>query len=174
MRVVVTGAGNAYGEAIVKALQKEGHMIRLFGVDGAVAAKFGDVQWHAGELTTIGSIEPVLAEREVLVHAACMDAPGKDKVAHAVLIERGTLGCKYGAERELLDQFIHITPEDPGRTYSVAHANAIATVESCRKVPTHVIKANDVDRAAAAVVLAISGGQHFGRYPGRETDGIAS
>ncbi len=149
-------------------------MIRLFGVDGEIAAKFEGAQWHAGELTTVGSIEPVLAEREVLVHAACMDEPGRDKRVHAIHIERGTLGCKYGAERELLDQFIHITPADAGRTFSVAQARAVGIVESCLKVPTHVVRATDPAQAAAEVVKAIGAGQHFGRYPGRETDGVAS
>ncbi len=174
MRVVVTGAGNPTGEAIVRALQKEGHMIRLFGIDAETAARFEGVQWHPGHLTTIGSIEPVLAEREVLVHAACLDAPGKDKRQHAVHIERGTLGCKYGAERELLDQFIHVTPATPDKTYSVAQANAVATAESSRKVPVHIVRASSPEQAAQEVLEVIEEGQHFGRYPGRETDAVAS
>ncbi len=174
MRVVVTGAGNPYGAAIVEALQKEGHMVRLFGGSAELSQRFPEAQWHAGDLSTIGSIEPVLAEREVLVHAACMDAPGRDKVAHAIHIERGTLGCKYGAERELVEQFIHITPAAPDRTYSVALARAVGIVESCRTVATHVVLAADPAQTAADVIAAMGKGQHFGRYPGRETDGIAS
>jgi uncharacterized protein YbjT (DUF2867 family) len=175
MRVVVTGAGNPFGSAIVRALQEAGHMIRLFGVDADVGSKFGEnVQWHPGHVATLGSIEPVLAEREVLVHAACLDAPGKDKQAHAVHIERGTLGARYGAERELLDQFIHITPATPSRTYSVAQKNAVDVAAGCRKVPTTVIEAADPTQVAVAVLKAIDAVPHLGRMPGRENDALAA
>lgn len=173
MRVVVTGAGNPVGQAIVHKLLQKGHQVRLFGVGPDVADRFeGPVQWHAGDLRTIGSIEPVLAEREVLVHAAPCDEPTGDKTAWAVTLERGALGCKYGAERELLEQFITVVPEKAGR-FAQAHARVVATVESCRKVEASVVTAHAPEATAEQVLKLVESGPHLGRYPGRENDALA-
>lgn len=183
MRVVVTGAGNPYGNAIARALLQRGDMVRLFAVGPEVAQGLEDavaegavLQWHAGDIDTLGSIEPVLSEREVLVHAACLDPPGRNKVAHAVMIERGTLGCKYGAERELVDQFIHVAPVPSSRDrFRKAQERARQVVESCRKVQTAIVEAtDDPEETAQRVVEVIAKGVHPGRYPGRETDAVAA
>lgn len=175
MRVVVTGAANPQGSAIVDALVQEGYKVRLFAVDADVAAKWGDnVQWYPGHVATTGSIEPVLAEREVLVHAAALDAPGKDKNAHAFHIERSTLACRYGAERELLDQFIHVAPPANAKgVHKQAHDHAILTAQESRKVEAIIVHAHD-DPAATAheVVTHIRNGKHLGRIPGRENDAL--
>lgn len=175
MRVVVTGFSNPYGRAIVEQLLAQDHMVRLFGGTAEDAEPFADrAQWHPGDVRTPGSIEPVLSEREVLVHAACVDAPGRDRRAHAVHIERGTLGCKYGAERELMDQFIHITPkrEELGR-YKEAQKRAVEIARSSRKVHVHVIDTSGgPETVAKAVLHAVEKGPHWGRYPGRETDAV--
>ncbi len=176
MRVVVTGAANPVGRAIVHKLLAHGHMVRLFGGDASDAAPFegeGTVQWHAGDLRTLGSIEPVLAEREALVHAAACDKPLSDKIAWAETVERGALSCKYGAERELLEQLIHVVPANTGR-FSQAHASAVAHVESCRKVEASVITAHDPETTAAEVVDLLESGPNRGRYPGRESDAVAA
>lgn len=174
MRTVVTGAGNPYGEAIVHELLKRDHQVRLFAVDAEVAQRFegeGTVPWYAGHLETPGSIEPVLAEREVLVHAACLDEPTGSRREHALHIERGTLGCKYGAERELVDQFIHVAPATGGRDpYRDVQKAAADMARSTLKVPVEVITASDPETTAKQVADAIEGGIHLGRYPGRETD----
>ena len=175
MRVVVTGAANPQGEAIVDALVQKGFSIRLFAVDASVAAKWGDkVQWYAGHVATTGSIEPVLAEREILVHAAALDTPGKDKAAHAFHIERSTLACRYGAERELLDQFIHVAPAaDAKGVYKQVHDHAILTAQETRKVEAIIVHAHpDPAQTAQEVVHHIENGKHLGRIPGRETDAL--
>lgn len=172
MRVVVTGAGNPYGQAIVDALLAEGAKLRLFGCTEEEAARWPDVAWFPGRVATLGSIEPVLAEREILVHAASLDAPGKDKSAHAVHISRGTLAARYGAERELMDLFVHVTPAKPTKQFATHHAESIATAEGCHKVPVAVVKAGHPDQTAAAVLDAVKGADLPGRMPGRETDAL--
>ena len=177
MRVVVTGAGNPHGAAIVDALVAKEHSIRLFGCTAEEAARWGDkVQWHAGHLSTVGSIEPVLAEREVLIHAACLDAePGKKQhEAFAARIERSTLGCRYGAERELLDQFIHVAPADAKGPFRENQARAVQIAEATRKVPVHVVRAASPDATAQEVLRLLDADPHFGRYPGRESDAVAA
>ncbi len=116
MRVLVTGAGNPVGRAIVSALLREGNQVRLFGGDASVLAAFegqGAVSHFPGDLATAGSIEPALSERQVIVHAACCDEPQKDKHAYAIQVARGTLFARYGAEREQVDHFVHVEPAAP-------------------------------------------------------------
>ncbi len=176
MRVVVTGAGNPVGRAIVHKLLAHGHMVRIFGDDAGVVSQFegeGTVQWHAGDLRVLGSIEPVLAEREALVHAAACDKPLANKTAWAETVERGALGCKYGAERELLEQLIHVVPSNTGR-FGEAHALAVGHIEACRKVEASVITAHDPETTATEVVHLLETGPNRGRYPGRETDAVAA
>lgn len=174
MRVVVTGAGNPQGAAIVDAMVEKGYSVRIFGVEADVAARWGDkVQWFPGHVATVGSIEPVLAEREVLVHAAGLDEPGKDKQAHAFHIERSTLGARYGAERELLDQFIHIAPAAGAKgVYQAIQEGAIQTVQATRRVDAIVVHAREPAATAAEVISHIENGKHMGRMPGRENDAL--
>lgn len=181
MRFVVTGAGNPHGKAIVDALVAEDHQVRLFGCTAEVAAAWGEtVQFHPGRLTTLGSIEPVLAEREVLIHAACLDAVvgkgKKAKVDHAVHIERGTLGCRYGAERELVEQFVHVAPPVGSKSiFQASQDKAMRTAQDTRKVDTHIVHAHiDPAATAAEVLRCVDSDQHFGRYPGRENDAVAA
>ncbi len=169
----MTGASNPFGAAIVQALLDQGHQVRIFGGDASLQETFPAAQWHAGHVATPGSIEPVLAEREVLIHAAGLDAPGKDKHAHAMHIERSALGARYGAERELLDQLILVAPSDMGR-FEQAHERAKVTVEACRKVSATVITASTPDDTAKHVLSALSEVPHLGRYPGRENDALAA
>jgi len=177
MKVVVTGAGNQHGQAIVDALLEDGHELRLFGGHGEDAARWGEkVQWHAGHVATIGSIEPVLSEREVLVHAACFDAPAagrKGKAAHAKMILQGTMGCRYGAERELLEYFIMVAPAGGGAFRQVIQ-EAVAFAKGCRNVPTTIIEASLPEQSASQVRRAIAALQPLGRYPGRETDAVTA
>lgn len=173
MRTVVTGASNPFGAAIVQILLDNGHQVRIFGGDADLADKFPAAQWHPGHVATPGSIEPVLAEREVLIHAAGLDALGKDKHANAMHIERSALGARYGAERELLDQLILVAPQDTGR-YEQAHRRAIEHVEAARKVPTTIITAADPEDTAKHVLSALDEAPHPGRYPGRENDAVAA
>ncbi len=171
MRVVVTGADNVYGSAIVDALLAAGHQVRVFGM---ATGPWDGVQYHPGHLATLGSIEPVLAEREALVHAAPMAEPGKDALAHATMVQRSTLGCRYGAERELLDQFVLLTPAAPGRKFAKAHEAAIATATSAHKVQVDVVHADDPATAATHVMSCLQAADHPGRYPGRENDALAA
>lgn len=169
----MTGADNPFGAAIVQALLDNGHQVRIFGGDASLQDKFPAAQWHPGHVATPGSIEPVLAEREVLVHAAGLDAPGKDKHAHAMHIERSALGARYGAERELLDQLILVAPSDMGR-FEQAHRRAIEHAEAARKVSATVITASTPDDTAQHVLSALGEVAHHGRYPGRENDAVAA
>lgn len=154
MRVAVTGPMSKVGKAIVKELVGRGHHVRAFGVpQGEDPFPDLDVQYHPGSVQVGGSIEPVLSERQALVHAACMDDPGKDKKQHAVHIEQGTLYARYGAEREQVDHFIHVTPKDPDRRYETVLRQAIAHVQDTRGIMNvRIVQADEPTETAKEVV----------------------
>jgi NAD(P)-dependent dehydrogenase (short-subunit alcohol dehydrogenase family) len=169
MRVVVTGVQNPYGQAIVRALAGAGHHVRAFGteVGSNPFADLDNVQPHPGRIEVVGSIEPVLSQREALVHAACLDAPGKDRQAHAFKIERGTLGCRYGAEREMLDHFVHVTPAHPARLYAKVQEQAMATAQATRgPINVAIIRAEAPDATAAEVLRRLESLPERGYLPG--------
>ena len=68
MRVIVTGATNAYGQAIAEALAEAGHEVRAFGVPLG-AQPFGElpIACFPGTIEVTGSIEPVASECQAVV-----------------------------------------------------------------------------------------------------------
>ncbi len=178
MRVLVTGAGNPVGRAIVSALLREGNQVRLFGGDASVLAAFegqGAVSHFPGDLATAGSIEPALSERQVIVHAACCDEPQKDKHAYAIQVARGTLFARYGAEREQVDHFVHVEPAAPGRAFAHVQAEAEATVRALRgTIERTIVKAQTPDQAARDVLAALAAKPLLGKQPGRESDAVTA
>ena len=176
MRVLVTGATNPYGEAIVRRLAADGHAVRAFGVP-AGDDRFGDIDGvtsFPGWVEVGGSIEPVLAEREALVHAACLDDPGKDKRKAAIHIERGTLYTRYAAEREQVDHFIHLAPVAPGRTYSQVQANARDQVEATRgDINVRILEVDgDINATADRVAQALQDLPMLGTITGGHTNAV--
>lgn len=158
MRVLVTGATNAYGQAIVLELAAHGHHVRAFGVDPE-DDRFDDlenVKTFPGWVETGGSIEPVLAEREALVHAACLDPvpKGRDgKRRAAVRIQQGSLYTRYAAEREQVDHFVHVTPAEPDRTWKKLQEEAVAEAEKVRgDINFRVVRARGDPTATAEEV----------------------
>jgi len=160
MRVLVTGPLNPVGAAVARALAAAGHTVRAFGVP-AGEDPFHDprIECYPGDVATGGSIEPVAVECQALVHASGLDAVGKDKLAHAVKLERGTLYARFGAERELVGRFVVLLPESPGSAFSDAVDAAEAAAKGTKSlVPTTVLRASDRDpEAAAKQVLGVLG-----------------
>lgn len=161
MRVLVTGATNAYGQAIVKELAAAGHKVRAFGVDAGDDRFAGveNVKSFPGWIEVAGSIEPVLAERQAVVHAACLDPVprGRDgKRKAAVRIEKGTLFTVYGAEREQVDHFIHLTPAGPDKTWAPLQQAAVDRVHKLRGIiNVRVVEAGGEPAAVARDVVGI-------------------
>lgn len=171
MRVAVTGPLNPYGSAIVRELAARGHDVRAFGVPaGDDPFPDLDVRCHPGWVQVPGSIEPVLSEREAIIHAACLDAPGKDKQAHAVLIDRGTLYTRYGAEREQVDHFIHLTPKEPDARFVDMHRRAVAQAQATRGIiNVRVAEAGrEPSETAREVVDLLESMPHLGTIQGVE------
>ncbi len=172
MKVLVTGAANPVGRAIIDALLADGHEVRAFGIDAKDAAHLPDheaLAWYPGHLATGGSIEPVLAQRDALVHAACLDTPTKDRAAFAKHVEHGTLYTRYGAEREMVDVFVHVAPEDGGR-FAASQDKALATVQGIRgNIPLETVRhGGDAAATAAAVVAALAKAKGYGLPPGKQ------
>src|SRR5688572_4920208 len=103
MRILVTGAANPFGAALCQALAQAGHTVRAFGVPAGEDPFHGaaGIECYPGDIVTGGSIEPVAAECQAIVHAANLDEAKGDRVADSVHIEAGTRYARYGAEREL-------------------------------------------------------------------------
>lgn len=159
MRILVTGPANPVGVAIVKALAADGHQVRAFGVEPGSNpfAGLANVSVFPGWVEVGGSMEPVAAECQALVHAAAFDAPGEDKAAHAVRLEKGALYARYAAERELVQRFVAVFPADAGRAWSKSIAAAKANVQATRKlVPYTLLEAADAASAVRGVQAAIA------------------
>lgn len=160
MRVLVTGPLNPVGAAVVQSLAKAGHEVRAFGVPAGTDPFHGlaGVECYPGDVATGGSIEPVAVECKAVVHAASLDAPGTDRQAHAVKVERGTRYTRYGAERELVDRFVCILPQSPEPAWSKALDAAEAHAKGTLEVPVTILRASVRDpEAAAREVLRILG-----------------
>jgi len=152
MRVLVTGPLNPVGDACVRALADAGHEVRAFGVPPGTTP-FGDlhaVACYPGDVATGGSVEPVAAECQAIVHAASLDAPTKDRQAHAVKVERGTRYTRFSAERELVERFLCILPQSPDPAYMAAVDAAEAHAKGTLKVPVTILRATARDPKATA------------------------
>lgn len=181
MRVLVTGATNPVGEATVRALAEAGHTVRAFGVDPADDRFHGlqGVTSFPGWVEVGGSIEPVLAEREALVHASCMDVVGKGKDnarKHGIKIQKGTMYARYAAEREQVDHFVHITPSNPGKVWGDLQMAAVEDVEQTRgDIHVHVVvDEGDAAATAADVVAALGSAPMLGTIVGGHDNAVTA
>ena len=141
MRVVVTGAANPFGSAICKALAKNGHDVRAFGIPAGEDPFHGTpgISCFPGDIATGGSVEPVAAECQAFVHASNLDAAGADRTAFAVHVERGTRYARYSAERELVSMFVALFPASPPRGLGDVVKKAEAHVAGTRKIVPHTM-----------------------------------
>lgn len=157
MRILVTGAANPFGAAVCEALAKAGHTVRAFGVPAGEDPFHGNanIECYPGDVVTGGSIEPVAAECQVVVHAANLDPVGEDRVAHAVKVEAGTRYARYGAERELVSQFIVLFPAAIPRGIGSAMHQAEAHVKATRKLVPHFLLHVVTPGEAVSQVLSI-------------------
>lgn len=151
MRALVTGATNPTGQAIVKELAANGFHVRAFGT----TEDFGDnVKSFPGWVEVGGSIEPVLAEREAVIHAACLDEV-KDSSKYAVRIEAGTRYTVYGAEREQVSHFVYVRPTI-NKINSIVMEQADAHVAGIRgDINVKTIEASGPEATAAMVLDAL-------------------
>lgn len=159
MRVLVTGPLNPFGQAVVEALAGAGHDVRAFGVPAGEDPFHGlaHVECFPGDVALGGSIEPVAAECKAIVHCANLDAPGSDKHAHAVHLERGTLYTRYGAERDPAERFVALFPATPPRLWSKALEQAEEHVRRTHPVVAQsLLRVADPQEAAQKVVQLVS------------------
>lgn len=158
MRVLVTGAANPFGDAVCRALAADGHTVRAFGVPAGQDPFHGaaNIECYPGDIATGGSVEPVTSECQAFVHASNLDAPGDDKAAHAVHVERGTRYARYAAERELVAQFITLLPATPARGSGRMLKQAEQQVRATRKlVPHFVLHVSTPEEAVREVRAAL-------------------
>lgn len=151
MRALVTGVTNPTGQAIVKELAANGFQVRAFGT----SEDFGEnVKSFPGWVDTAGSIEPVLAEREAVIHASCLDEI-KDKAKFAVRLERGTMYTVFGAEREQVHHFVYVRPEIT-KVNQLVMEQADALVAGIRgDINVKTINASGPESTAKAVLAAL-------------------
>jgi nucleoside-diphosphate-sugar epimerase len=155
MRILVTGAANPHGAAVCRALADKGHTVRAFGIaPGEDPFHHPQVEAFPGDLAIGGSVEPVAAECQALVHCAAFDAPASDRAAHAFHVERGTLYARYAAERELVSQFVAVLPSSAPRGLGDAVHQAEAHVKGTRKLVPHVLLYVATPEEAVREVLA--------------------
>lgn len=160
MRILVTGPTNPFGDAVVKALAVAGHSVRAFGVPAGENPFPGlsTVAPFAGNVHLGGSIEPAAAECQAIVHCANLDEAGKDRKAHAIHIEKGTLYARYGAERELVQRFVVLLPATAGKEWSVALGRARDIAEATKSpVPCTVLAVSSPEEAAREVLDSLKG-----------------
>lgn len=158
MRILVTGAANPFGAAVCRSLAHAGHTVRAFGVPAGDDPFQGaaNIECYPGDIVTGGSIEPVAAECQAIVHAANLDDPTGDRSADAVHVEAGTRYARYGAERELVQKFIALFPAAVPRGIGAAVQQAEAHVKGTRKlVPHTLLYVATPDEAARQVVAAL-------------------
>ena len=151
MRALVTGASNPVGQAIVKELAANGYHVRAFGT----TEDFGEnVKSFPDWVEVGGSIEPALAEREALIHAACLDEV-KDKNKYAVRLDRGTRYTVYGAEREQVSHFVYVRPAI-NKVNSIVMEQADAHVASLRgDINVGTVDASTPETTAKAVLATL-------------------
>ncbi len=155
MRILVTGAANPFGAAVAHALAEAGHTVRAFAIPvGEDPFHDARIACFPGTLATGGSVEPVAAQCQAIVHCAALDAPGKDKAAHVRHLEMGTMYARYGAERELVAQFIALFPKDAPRAWAQSLKQAEAKVAATRSLVPHAILRVATPEDAAKQVIA--------------------
>lgn len=155
MRILVTGAANPYGAAVCRALADLGHTVRAFGIaPGEDPFHHPQVEPFAGDLAVGGSVEPVAAECQALVHCAAFDDAVPGGQSQSFHVERGTLYARYAAERELVAQFIAVMPSAAPRGLGAAVKQAETHVQGTRKLVPHVLLHVATPEEAARQVAA--------------------
>jgi hypothetical protein len=150
MRILVTGVRNPTGAAIAKGLAASGHTVRAFGLPPGTNPFADDarIEPFAGEPGLQGSLEPVAAECQAIVHAAALDED-----ATATTVETGARYARFAAERELVDQFVLVLPPNAPRSLASAVEKA-ETLAKAARVP-HTILAAETPEAASDQVQRI-------------------
>lgn len=158
MRVLVTGAGNPFGAAVANALADAGHEVRAFGVPADAAAfANANIATFPGDLATGGSMEPVAAQCQAIVHCANLDPASGDKARDAARIEAGTRYARYCAERELVSKFIVAFPAAATRGAAAALKQAEAHAAATRPlVPHHILHVADAQELVQQVTALVN------------------
>lgn len=159
MRILVTGASNPFGAAVCQALAKAGHEVRAFGVPAGADPFHGakGISCFPGDIATGGSVEPVAAQCQAIVHCSNLDAPVGDKVADGKRIESGTRYTRFSAERELVTAFVALMPTVAPRGLGPALKQAETLVRATRAiVPHQVLAVADPAEAARQVTAALA------------------
>lgn len=152
MRVLVTGVENPTGKAIVESLADAGHQVRAFGLAPGTNPFQGraNVEPFAGDAALGGSLEPVAAECQAVVHAANLD-----RAATAITVEAGTRYARFAAERELVEHLIVLMPVGNRRGLAKGLETAETDTRAAR-VP-HTLLAAETPQAAALEVARLLG-----------------